>query len=71
MMKDCEKFAENIYVKDYVSYYNDPGEEISNGDEGSEDTGHHRRRVHPLLASVLHDVLGARLLPQLHPPHCV
>lgn len=60
-----------MYVGEYMDFINDPGEEISNGDEGSEDAGHHRRRVHPLLASVLHNVLGARLLPQLYPPHCV
>lgn len=70
-LKKNNKNVKNVYIGEYMDFINDPGEEISNGDEGSEDAGHHRRRVHPLLASVLHNVLGARLLPQLYPPHCV
>lgn len=50
---------------------NGAGEKIPNGNEGSQDTGHHRRRIHPLLASFLHDVSGARLLSQLYSPHGV
>lgn len=44
------------------------GEEVSHGDEGGEDVGHHRRRFHHVLAALLHHVRGARVLPQLHPP---
>lgn len=43
------------------------GEEISHGDEGGEDFGHHRRRLHYVLAALLHHVSGARVLPESHP----
>lgn len=43
------------------------GEEVSYGDKGGEDVGHHRRRLHHVLAPLLHHVRGARILPELHP----
>lgn len=43
------------------------GEEISHGDEGGEDPGHHRRRLHHVLAAFFHYVCGARVLPESHP----
>lgn len=43
------------------------GEEIPHGDQGGEDSGHHRRRFHHVLAAVLHHVPGARVLPESHP----
>lgn len=43
------------------------GEEVSYGDKGGEDVRHHRRRLHHVLAPVLHHVRGARVLPELHP----
>jgi len=43
------------------------GEEISHGDQGGEDPGHHRRRLHRVLAALLHHVCGARVLPESHP----
>lgn len=43
------------------------GEEISHGDEGGEDPGHHRRWLHPVLAALFHHVSGARVLPESHP----
>ena len=43
------------------------GEEISYGNEGGEDPGYHRRRLHLMLATFLHHVSGARILSESHP----
>lgn len=45
------------------------GEKISHGDEGGEDPRHHRRRLHHVLAALLHHVSSARVLPESHPPN--
>lgn len=43
------------------------GEEISHGDEGGEDPGHHRRWLHCVLDAFFHHVSVSRLLPESHP----
>ena len=43
------------------------GETLQDGDEGGQDSGYHRGRIHCVLDAVLHDVRGAGLLSAVHP----
>ncbi|CAB0043998.1 unnamed protein product [Trichogramma brassicae] len=55
--------------EDGQAQHKSSGEANPHGDEGRQDPGHHRGRLHTLLAALLHHVPGAGLLPQLHPSH--